>query len=182
MGATDRIETQFRKRLKALRGNRELSQAQLANMLSNKGLAVYPTTIAKIEAGDRAPRIDEIAAIADVFEVSIDALIGRSVNRVDDFMFAFRAAVDTAQRAMWQVESTDRALRDAIAELTAFGEKGAAKTFASGCGRACDALTDAQDALRNVLWPKQGKELQRTMRRMLIEGLKKEDAEDEAEP
>ena len=50
-----RIEEYFRKRLRLERDEvRGWSQAELAKMLTARGIDMHPTTIAKIEAGDRA--------------------------------------------------------------------------------------------------------------------------------
>ena len=61
------------------RKSRGLSLAQLAKLLQAKGIKrIYPTTIAKIEYGERPAKLDEAIALADVFGVSLDALVGRS--------------------------------------------------------------------------------------------------------
>jgi transcriptional regulator with XRE-family HTH domain len=58
------------------------SQADLAKRLSDTGVpGVYPTTIAKIEAGDRAVRVDELDGLATVFGASVDLLLGRYGDR-----------------------------------------------------------------------------------------------------
>jgi hypothetical protein len=41
---------------------------------------MHPTTVAKIEAGDRSVRINEAVGIADLFEVSLDSLLGRKLG------------------------------------------------------------------------------------------------------
>ena len=50
----------------------------IATLLSDKGFAIFPTTVAKIESRGRAARIDELVAVADLFGISVDALLGRS--------------------------------------------------------------------------------------------------------
>ena len=37
---------------------------------------MHPTTIAKIEAGTRSVRINEAVGIAELFEISLDTLVG----------------------------------------------------------------------------------------------------------
>ena len=71
----DRLEPSvfLRLRIKFERTQRGWSQAYLADLLS-----VHPTTIAKIEAGDREVKISELDAMADTFDLSVDALLGRS--------------------------------------------------------------------------------------------------------
>ncbi|OBI52962.1 hypothetical protein A5706_22960 [Mycobacterium sp. E796] len=65
--------------MKAERGRRAWSQAELSDRLRAKGLEhMLPSTVAKIENGDRAVRIDEANAVADIFGISVDELLGRS--------------------------------------------------------------------------------------------------------
>jgi hypothetical protein len=53
----------------------------MAKMLADRGVKpMHPTTVAKIEAGDRSVRINEAIEIADLFEVSMDALLGRTTG------------------------------------------------------------------------------------------------------
>ena len=55
-----------------------MDQRELADKLADKGINMHWTTIAKIEkGGERSVRIDEAAAFADVFGVSVDHLLGR---------------------------------------------------------------------------------------------------------
>jgi transcriptional regulator with XRE-family HTH domain len=180
MGISEPVAAYFRNRLKNERNTRNWSQAKMADLLSDKGLeGVYATTIAKIEAGDRAARIDEIAAVADVFEVSVDTLLGRSVNPKHDLMFALRALADAANQASWQVESIETTLRDRIVELAAFNSEAEpdalAKSFQSGCERACDALAEANDALHDALNPPGSAQAQRSMRKLLLNWLSQEE-------
>ncbi len=85
-------EDRFSRRVKFEREVRGLSQADLAKLLSEKGLRAHPTTIAKIESRDadrpRSIRLDEAAAMAEVFDTSIDELLGQVRT------FDRRAAVD----------------------------------------------------------------------------------------
>ncbi len=78
MGNQKWIDQRFGKRVKAERDNRGWSQAEMAKMLSDKGIhPMHPTTVAKIEAGDRSVRITEAVGIADLLDVSLDTLLGR---------------------------------------------------------------------------------------------------------
>lgn len=75
------MQTRFRERVKAERerDRRKWSQAELSKRLQAKGLKhILPSTVAKIESGDRAVRIDEANALADLFGVSVDGLLGRN--------------------------------------------------------------------------------------------------------
>jgi transcriptional regulator with XRE-family HTH domain len=122
----------------------------MAKLLSDKGLTVYPTTVAKIEAGERAVRIDELVSIADVFNVSVDTLLGHRVDQVKDKDFLISALADQAMRARWQIESTSTALRSALADLGGFKLRGHEKTLQTGCEQACDALLTAAAAIRKT--------------------------------
>jgi transcriptional regulator with XRE-family HTH domain len=144
----------------------------MAELLSAKVVGVYPSTVAKIENGDRVARIDEISAVADVFGMSLDTLIGRSTDRGGDEMRAFRSLLNAAQQAVWQAETTEATLRERVAELAAFGPAGAEKVFVTECDRACDILADAQKALRGALNPKEGKAFQRMIKKFFIDDLK----------
>jgi transcriptional regulator with XRE-family HTH domain len=87
MGRRKWIEDSFREHLKTERESRGWSQTELAKMLSDSlRNPVHWTTIAKIEKGDRSVRIDEAAAVADLFDMSVDALLGR--QGPDDTTFA----------------------------------------------------------------------------------------------
>jgi transcriptional regulator with XRE-family HTH domain len=71
-------DSEFGHRLKAERERQGWTQPQIAKMLSDRcAQPIHATTIAKIEAGTRSVRINEAVAMADLFEVSIDALLGR---------------------------------------------------------------------------------------------------------
>lgn len=72
------VDSRFGDWLKAERTKRGWSQPQLAKMMSARGIApMHATTIAKIEAASRSVRINEAVALADLFEVSLDWLLGR---------------------------------------------------------------------------------------------------------
>ena len=66
-------------------------------------------TIAKIEAGDRTVRIDEATAIADLFGLSLDALLGRK-GMEDDRSHALSVLADEAQAVVPEL----MAIRDRI--------------------------------------------------------------------
>lgn len=63
----------FPERLKFLRTQHGISQAELA-----KVLCVSTQTISNYEMGKREPGISEITQLADYFKVSIDYLLGRN--------------------------------------------------------------------------------------------------------
>lgn len=59
------------KNLKKLRKEKKLTQEEIANILR-----IDRTTYSKYETGDSEPNIDTIIALADIFETSIDKIIG----------------------------------------------------------------------------------------------------------
>ncbi|MBM6829142.1 helix-turn-helix transcriptional regulator [Anaerotignum lactatifermentans] len=66
------MPTDFAKNLRALRLSRRVTQAELA-----KALGYGYTAIANYESGRNEPSIGDLARIADFFQVSLDALVGR---------------------------------------------------------------------------------------------------------
>jgi transcriptional regulator with XRE-family HTH domain len=119
VGRESAIENRFRERVKKRRDRRGWSQADVAKMLGEKGIkGIYPTTVAKIESGERAVRIDEAAALADLFEVSLDALLGRKQNsQEDELAYLLRLLRDTARESSQQVGATMETIREQLEEL-----------------------------------------------------------------
>jgi transcriptional regulator with XRE-family HTH domain len=181
MGLNQGAESYFSKRLRSERERRGWSQEELAKLLGNKGVHVYASTIAKIENETRAARLNEVAAVADLLGVSLDTLLGRSVAAKNDKMYVFKALLDTAQQASWQVSSIETTLRDRAAELDAFDLPEMMKAFRSDCERACDALAQANDALRAAGNPSGRNPLAALIRKLLREEIEKEERADEAQ-
>ena len=61
--------------LKRLRLEKRISQKEMANALE-----IGQTTVANYEADIRQPNLEKLAQIADFFNVSVDELLGRSLN------------------------------------------------------------------------------------------------------
>jgi transcriptional regulator with XRE-family HTH domain len=120
MGLKGRMETHFRKRLKDERDRRGWSQEELARRLSERGVAVHASTIAKIETNARAVRLDEAAAIAELFGLSLDALLGRKAVE-DDQAHAMGVVAEEAQRLISDLSQIrarlDRAYQDLDAQF-----------------------------------------------------------------
>ncbi|MGA9676020.1 MAG: helix-turn-helix transcriptional regulator, partial [Mycobacterium sp.] len=134
MGNPEHAETEFRLRLRQGRETRKWTQAHLAELLRAKGFAsTYPTTIAKLEAGERAARIDEIVAIAELFDVSLDTLLGHAAERGTDKDFLVSALAEVGLRSLWQITSTVTELRHAVTALDGFELSGTEKTVYDGC-------------------------------------------------
>lgn len=81
-------------------------------------------------------------------------------------------------QASWQIESIEATVRERLAELTVFEQQGWELGFRSACEVACDRLTDAGNALRDVMNPPEGKPFKRALRKMMIAQLEKDSADD----
>lgn len=94
--ATPKARTmEFSTRLKDLRAQSALSQEQLA-----RRIGVSRQAITKWESGAGRPELESLVALADVFAVSIDALLG-----LDD-AHAGRRAANTGTKAPRTTTST----------------------------------------------------------------------------
>jgi len=79
-------------------------------------------TIAKIEAGDRSVRVNEALGIADVFEMSLDALLGRREPDDTTLMFALRTLSGYAGDAKRQIVQVRGVVTD-IEERREYAER-----------------------------------------------------------
>ena len=75
------LKSEFCKRLKKLRTEKELTQKDISNFL---GLTSY-TTISKWEKGVNDPPIELCMKLAEFFKVSLNYLVGESNQRQEDF-------------------------------------------------------------------------------------------------
>ncbi|WP_132012665.1 helix-turn-helix domain-containing protein [Hydrogenispora ethanolica] len=69
----------FQERLKELRKEKKLSQEDLGEVINSSG-----RTISYLEAGERTPSPEILNKLADVFNVSVDYLLGRTNLRPND--------------------------------------------------------------------------------------------------
>ncbi len=123
----------------------------MAKRLRDKGIEpMHPTTIAKIESGDRAVRIDEATGIADLFEISLDSLLGRKAGLDNDLGYALRALRDGAQKSVWDLTAIyNSGLRERLSDVLDLEFEGADELQRDG-NRALDALDAAVEALLKV--------------------------------
>ena len=85
------FEATVAKNVRRLREGRGLSQQQLGNDLIPHGVGMHQTTVAKLEAGSKPLRLNEVGAIAAYFKVSIESLWqesgeGISLAQFDDLL------------------------------------------------------------------------------------------------
>jgi hypothetical protein len=89
----------------------------MAKLLAEKGVHLHWTTIAKIEKGERSVRIDEAAAIADLFDVSVDTLLGRKQTQQRDLDYALGALTDAAFTSRTELKRIANTLRDRVDDI-----------------------------------------------------------------
>ena len=91
----------------------------MAKMLLDRGIQpMHPTTIAKIEAGDRAVRINEAVGIADLFEVPLDSLLGRKPGaQRSELAYRLRVFLKTAEQSHQQVTAIVENIQEQLEEL-----------------------------------------------------------------
>lgn len=147
MGRERSVEARFRERVRQEREQRQMSQADLSNTLGDRGIkGIYPTTIAKIESGERAVRIDEAAALADIFEMSLDALLGRKPGvETTELEFQLRTLRDTARQSYQQVYGSTTVFRELLEDLPKDFEYAAMVQRAGGL--AANQLFDASESI-----------------------------------
>jgi transcriptional regulator with XRE-family HTH domain len=97
MGRNRAIVNRFGERLRELRDEHGWSQTHLAELLTAHGFQAYASTVAKLEANERDLRAEEAAVFADVFECSVDQLLGRQGRPEADRDFALRRLALTLQ-------------------------------------------------------------------------------------
>jgi transcriptional regulator with XRE-family HTH domain len=68
------LEATVAKNLRWLRESRGLSQEQLGSDLALHGFGMHYTTVAQVEFGARPLRLNEVAALAALFQVPIESL------------------------------------------------------------------------------------------------------------
>ncbi len=115
------VDQRFGQELKRRREERGWTQPQMADLLSERGIApMHGTTIAKIEAGIRSVRINEAVGIANLLDVSLDILLGR--QQYDDTTLTFALATvmgyaTDCQRQIEQAQGTAADIGDMVDEL-----------------------------------------------------------------
>lgn len=161
MGTGKLASTELRNTLFRLRDSRGWSMAAMAELLNAKGLKTYPTTIAKIEAGDRTVQVDELVAYAEIFDVSTDLLLGHTSTGAGDKTAQVGKLLEQMKRAMWAIQSTEVALTDAANDLVGHELTPAENTLCVGAGMVCEALALAATTLERATKPVVAQELEK---------------------
>src|ERR1700757_666309 len=105
MGLREQMDFYFGERVRQGRERLGWSQEELAKRMTDKGIPVYASTIAKIES-ERKPRparLGEAIVIADLFEVPLDVLIGRHVPDDTTLTFAMTTLLGYVRDAESQI-------------------------------------------------------------------------------
>lgn len=92
-----------------------LSQAQVAKMLS-----LHRPSVSEIEAGNRSVSAEEMAKLAEIFDVSVSWLIGEGAEKVDVRDNKLQLAARELQKL--KPEDLDRLLT-ILASMRSGGEK-----------------------------------------------------------
>ena len=83
-------------------------------MLTAKGIDnMHHTTVAKIEAGDREIKLDEAVAMADLYGMSLDAILGGK----RDLDYLVEALTETVSSARTELDRTAKSLRDRMEDI-----------------------------------------------------------------
>jgi transcriptional regulator with XRE-family HTH domain len=77
-------ETVVARNVRQIREARGISQQQLGKDLAFFGVGMHQTTVAKLEAGSKPLRLNEVAAIAHYFDVPVESLWEWSIKDVDE--------------------------------------------------------------------------------------------------
>lgn len=148
MGKQSAAETRFRERVEEERRRRKWSRADLAKMLQNKGFEhIYTSTVAKIEYGERSVRIDEATAIADLFDVPLDVLLGRTTGPESDLAQRLRTVRETTALFEFQLQGLLQGLDDRWHDLYVGAEFEGRELLHADFRIATNALIEARDAL-----------------------------------
>jgi transcriptional regulator with XRE-family HTH domain len=142
MDSSDVVEVEFRKRLRAARRGRGLTQKEIADHLSARGIPLSDSIVAKMERGERKATLDEMCALADIFEMSLDTLLGRTSTRPtrdkDFVLIALSEALGSV--APIQIGEVERTLRERADELAAYELDEAEEALYAGAVAVADAL------------------------------------------
>lgn len=68
------VEHWFGQNVRRLREKAGVTQAELASVMGSRGYEMHQVTVGKIETARRPTRVGEVAALASIFDVDVNAL------------------------------------------------------------------------------------------------------------
>lgn len=141
--------TRFRERVARERTKRKWSQAEVATRLKAMGIDnMHNTTVAKIEAGERDIKLDEAAALAELYGISLDALLGRTSRTQRSLTYALSALLDAVFTSHTELKRNARALHDRLDDIPSRFEGYA--TIAGQARKAFEYVDAAQTVLSDL--------------------------------
>jgi transcriptional regulator with XRE-family HTH domain len=170
----ERAELVLGQRVRAFREARGWTQEELARKMKDLGFTWYQSTAAKTENSARPIRVNEAAALADLFEVRIDDLVREDSNPLAGRMRALvlrrsemlteaknlQQAITDLQRVVPELEALNlqiksmNALIDALNYNDKPGIKEAMKGFVEAFGTIeADAILVESGLYDRVEWP-----------------------------
>jgi transcriptional regulator with XRE-family HTH domain len=135
------------RRVRELRETRGWSQTELAERLKPYGFDMHQTTVAKLERGGRPIRVNEAAALADVFQVGLGELLANGERPVGVLDEAGRRLREV-RRLRVEYEQAQRFSRDLEREFTVMRDKHVHAV--KECHRLGKEVAEAEEALRQV--------------------------------
>ncbi len=92
--------------LKTLRTERQLSQLELATRLG-----ISKSAVSMYEQGRREPDFDILNKIADIFQVDVDYLLGRTVSSLESEPVTIAAYLDTSDLTQAELDDVAEYIR-----------------------------------------------------------------------
>lgn len=91
------VDAEFGKAVARLRTQRAMSQRDLAEALTARGMRVDASAISRIENGSRSVRLAEALTIAGALNEELSALVGGALTPEQEFIYVRRRAQDSAR-------------------------------------------------------------------------------------
>ena len=114
----DSIAKVFARRLRQERVSRGLSQTEFASRLAERlGVATYPTTITKIEKGEREIKLGEAIAIAEILDLPLSALTDDK-SSFDDEIASLHQELDEARTHETELYRAHQAAQRRVRSIT----------------------------------------------------------------
>jgi transcriptional regulator with XRE-family HTH domain len=110
-------DVQFGRRLRYMREQAGLTQRQLADLMRAAGCKMHQTTVAKIEAGERAVSLSEAAEFAEQLGIDLTQMINVGQRRRVTAQLKVRSLEHRAEEYARRLEETQVLLDDALAKL-----------------------------------------------------------------